>query len=84
MAPATSDSRLDLIALDRVPMRGYLEDPALVDGIDAAAPDRCDHIRPTTLPGAAGLAAAGALLSAWLARQLDPAPPPQPGQRRGR
>jgi hypothetical protein len=31
-------------------------------------------------PGAVGLAAAGALLSAWLARQLDPAPPPQPGQ----
>ena len=29
------------------------------------------HIRPSVLPGAVGLAATGALLSAWLARQLD-------------
>jgi hypothetical protein len=71
-----------LIALDRgAPMRGWLEASTLVDGIDAAA---CliarDHIRTSTFPGAVGLAAAGALLSAWLARQLDPAPPPQSGQ----
>jgi hypothetical protein len=71
-----------LIALDRgEPMRRWLEASALVDGIDAAA---CllarDHIRTSVFPGAVGLAAAGALLSAWLARQLDPAPPPQPGQ----
>jgi hypothetical protein len=47
-----------------------------VDGIDLAA---CllarHHIRTIVLPGALGLAATGALLSAWLSRQLD-APPP--------
>jgi hypothetical protein len=71
-----------LIALDRgAPVRGWLEASALVDGVDAAA---CllarDHIRTSMLPGAVGLAAAGALLSVWLARQLDPVPPPQSGQ----
>jgi hypothetical protein len=71
-----------LIALDRGgPVRGWLEASALVDGIDAAA---CllarDHIRTSTFPGVVSLAAAGALLSGWLARQLDPAPPRQPGQ----
>ena len=70
------------VALDRdAPVRGWLDASALIDGIDAAA---CllarDHIRTSMFPGAVGLAAAGALLSAWLARQLDPAPPPQPGQ----
>jgi hypothetical protein len=64
-----------LVALDRgAPVRGWLEASAVVDGIDAAA---CllarHHIRTSVLPGAVGLAAAGALLSAWLARQLDPA-----------
>ena len=62
-----------LVALDRgAPVRGWLEASAVVDGIDAAA---CllarHHIRTSVLPGAVGLAAAGALLSAWLARQLD-------------
>ena len=71
-----------LIALDRgAPVRGWLEASALVDGIDAAA---CllarDHIRTSVLPGTVGLAAAGALLSGWLARQLDPASPPQSEQ----
>jgi hypothetical protein len=67
-----------LIALDRgAPVRGWLEASALVDGIDAAACLHArDHIRTSMFPGAVGLAAAGALLSAWLARQLDPAPPP--------
>jgi hypothetical protein len=65
-----------LIALNRdAPVRGWLEASALVDGIDLAA---CllarDHIRTSVLPGAAGLAATGALLSGWLSRQLDPAP----------
>jgi hypothetical protein len=65
-----------LVALDRgAPVRGWLEASAVVDGIDAAA---CllarHHIRVSVLPGAVGLAAAGALLSAWLARQLDPTP----------
>jgi hypothetical protein len=66
-----------LTALGRgTPARGWLEASALVDGIDLAA---CllarDHIRTRVFPGAVGLAATGALLSAWLSRQLDPAPP---------
>jgi hypothetical protein len=66
-----------LIAMNRgAPVRGWLEASVVVDGIDATA---CvlarDHIRTSVLPGAVGLAAAGALLSAWLARQLDPAQP---------
>jgi hypothetical protein len=71
-----------LVVLNRdAPARGWLEASALVDGIDAAA---CllarDHIRTSVFPGAVGLAAAGALLSAWLARQLDPAQAPMSGQ----
>jgi hypothetical protein len=67
-----------LVAVNRgVPVRGWLEASAVVDGIDATA---CvlarDHIRRSVFPGAVGLAAAGALLSAWLARQLDPAQSP--------
>jgi hypothetical protein len=63
-----------LIALDRgTPLRGWLEASALVDGIDLAA---CllarDHLRSSVFPGAAGAAATGALLSAWLSRRLDP------------
>jgi hypothetical protein len=62
-----------LVALARgAPVRGWLEASAVVDGIDAAA---CllarHHIRTSVFPGAVGLAAAGALLSAWLARQRD-------------
>ena len=62
-----------LIALDRgAPVRGWLEASALVDGLDAAT---CllarDHIRTSMGPGVTGLAASGALVSAWLARQLD-------------
>jgi len=70
-----------LIALDRgAPARGWLEASALVDASDAAA---CllarDHIRTSVFPAAVGLAAAGALLSARLARQLDPALPARSG-----
>jgi hypothetical protein len=70
-----------LSALGRgAPVRGWLEASALVDGIDVAA---CllsrHHIRMIVLPGAVGLAATGALTSAWLSRQLDPAPPAQTG-----
>jgi hypothetical protein len=70
-----------LVALDRgAPVRGWLEASAVVDGVDVAA---CllarHHIRPRVFPGAVGLAAAGALLSAWLARQLDQAKPPPSG-----
>jgi hypothetical protein len=62
-------------ALDRdAPARGWLEAAAVIDGIDAAA---CllarRHLRPGVFPITLGLAATGALLSAWLARQLDPA-----------
>ncbi len=62
------------LALDRdAPTRGWLEASAVVDGIDAAA---CllarHHLRPGVFPVTLGLAATGALLSAWLARQLDP------------
>jgi hypothetical protein len=64
------------VSLDRdTPTRGWLEASAVVDGIDAAA---CllarNHLRPGAFPGTLALAASGALLSAWLARQLDPAP----------
>jgi hypothetical protein len=66
-----------LIALGRGrPARGWFEASALVDGLDAAA---CllarDHLRTSVMPGAVGLAAAGALLSAWVARQHEAAPP---------
>jgi hypothetical protein len=65
------------IAIDRdSSARGWLEASAVIDGIDAAA---CllarPHLRPSVFPGTLGLAATGALLSAWLARQLGPAPP---------
>jgi hypothetical protein len=71
-----------LVALERgAPVRGWLEASALVDGIDAAA---CllarQHIRTRVLPGVVGGAAAGALLSAWLAGQLDSAQSPLSGQ----
>jgi hypothetical protein len=74
-----------LIALERgAPVRGWLEASALVDGVDVVA---CllarDHIRTSVFPGVVGLAATGALLSAWLARHLDPASPAlsdHPGQ----
>ena len=56
------------VALDRdAPTRGWLEASAVIDGIDAAA---CllarPHLRPGVFPGTVGLAATGALLSAWL------------------
>jgi hypothetical protein len=73
-----------LSALNRgAPVRGWLEASAVVDGIDATA---CllarDHIRTSVFPGALGLAAAGALLSARLAGQLDPAQSPLSGAQR--
>jgi hypothetical protein len=59
------------VALGReAPTRGWLEASAVVDGIDAAA---CllarHHLRPGVFPGTLGLAASGALLSAWLAQR---------------
>jgi hypothetical protein len=65
------------VALDRdASTRGWLEASAVIDGIDAAA---CllarHHLRPGVFLGTLGIAATGTLLSAWQARQLDPAPP---------
>jgi hypothetical protein len=70
-----------LVALDRgAPVRGWLEASAVVDGLDAAV---CllarHHIRTSMFPAALALAAAGALLSARLARQLDRAQSPLSG-----
>jgi hypothetical protein len=57
------------------PTRGWLEASAVIDGIDAVASLLArHHLRPGVFPGTLGLAATGTLLSAWLARQLDPAP----------
>ena len=57
-----------LVALERgAPVRGWLEASAVVDGIDAAAGLLArHHLSTAVFPGAVGLAAAGALLSAWL------------------
>jgi hypothetical protein len=62
-----------LLAMDRgAPVRGWLEASAVVDGIDAGAFLLARrHIRTNVLPAAVGLAAAGAGLSAWLARQSN-------------
>jgi hypothetical protein len=61
-----------LAALDRpAALRGWLQAGAVVDLLDAAV---CvlarDHLRPSVFPAAAGAAASGALVSAWLAEQL--------------
>jgi hypothetical protein len=62
-----------LVALDRdAPVRGWMHASAVVDGLDAAGSLLArHHLRPTVFPAAAGAATAGALLSGWLARQLD-------------
>jgi hypothetical protein len=62
-----------LVRLGRnAPVRGWLRASAVVDGLDAAAIVVARrHLRPIVVPGAAGAASAGALLSGWLARQLD-------------
>jgi hypothetical protein len=62
-----------LAALDRnVPVRGWLRASAVVDGLDAAGSLLARHrLRPTVFPAAAAAATAGALLSGWLAGQLD-------------
>ena len=62
-----------LAALDRdAPVRGWLRASAVVDGLDAAGSVLArHHLRPTVFPAAAGAATAGALLSGWLAGQLD-------------
>jgi hypothetical protein len=62
-----------LAALDRnAPVQSWLRASAVVDGLDAAGSLLArHHLRPTVFPAAAGAATAGALLSGWLAGQLD-------------
>ena len=62
-----------LVALGRDgPVQGWLRASAVVDGLDAAGILLArHHLRPTVFPAAAGAATAGALLSGWLAGQLD-------------
>ena len=62
-----------LAALDRdAPVRGWLRASAVLDGLDAAGSVLARHLlRPTVFPAAAGAATGGALLSGWLAGQLD-------------
>jgi hypothetical protein len=48
----------------------------VVDSLDVAACVAArDRLRAGVFPGAVGLAAAGALLSAWLAREVDSTSP---------
>jgi hypothetical protein len=61
-----------VVALHRdAPAAGWLRASAVADALDAAG---CllarDHLRPAVFPAALGAAAAGALLSGWLAGQL--------------
>jgi hypothetical protein len=62
-----------LAALERAaPVHGWLRASAVVDGFDAAGSLLArHHLRPTVFPAATGAATAGALLSGWLAGQLD-------------
>jgi hypothetical protein len=62
-----------LAALDRnSSVHGWLRASAVVDGLDAAGSLLVrHHLRPTVFPAAASAATAGALLSGWLAAQLD-------------
>jgi hypothetical protein len=62
-----------LAALDRnAPVHGWLRASAMVDGLDAIGSLLARrHLRPTVFPAAIGAATAGALLSGWLAGQLD-------------
>lgn len=71
-----------LAALDRdAPVHGWLRASAVVDGLDAAGSLVArHHLRPTVFPAAAGAATAGALLSAWLAQELDSPQSPPSGQ----
>ena len=54
------------------PVRGWLQASAVADGLDAAGSLLArNHLRPTVVPAAAAAATGGALLSGWLAGQLD-------------
>jgi hypothetical protein len=62
-----------LAALGRdAPVRDWLRASAVADCFDAAGSLLArHHLRPTVFPVAAGAATGGALLSGWLAGQLD-------------
>jgi hypothetical protein len=62
-----------LAAIDRNgPVQAWLRASAVADGLDAAGSLLArDQLRPAVVPAAAGAATAGALLSGWLAGQLD-------------
>jgi hypothetical protein len=62
-----------LAALDRgTSVRRWLRASAVVDGLDAAGSVLARHrLRPTVFPAAAAAATGGAVLSGWLAGQLD-------------
>lgn len=62
-----------LAAMDRgAPASGWLRASAVADCIDAAGSLLARrHFRPAVVPAAAGAATVGALLSGWLAGQLD-------------
>ena len=62
-----------LAALVRsAPVRGWLRASAVADGLDVAASLLArHHLRPIVVPAAAGAASTGALLSGWLAGELD-------------
>ena len=62
-----------LAALDRgTPVRGWLRASAVADGLDAVGSLLARrHLRPAVSPASAAAATSGALLSGWLAGQLD-------------
>ena len=62
-----------LAGLDqRAPVRGWLRASAVADALDAGGSVLARHqLRPIVFPAAACAATAGALLSGWLAEQLD-------------
>lgn len=71
-----------VIALDRgKPVRGWLEAAALADTADSVASILGrEKLSPLAFKASAVLAAASAAVGVLLARRLDPAPPPHPGQ----
>jgi hypothetical protein len=71
-----------LVALDHgAPVRGWLEGAALADTADAVAAVLARRrLTPAAFAGTVGIAAGAAVAGALLARRLDPAPEPHPGQ----
>ncbi len=62
-----------LVALDRdPPVHSWLRASVVIDGLDAVGSVLARRrLRPTVFPAAPAAATAGALLSGWLAGQLD-------------